>query len=106
MLLFHNDFTNVLYVLKVIQRRRDGSIPFDRSWAEYKIGFGNPDGEFWLGNDIISHLTTRSVHELRIDMLSSTRGSLYTKYDSFLIDDEGSQYKLTVGNVGMSTGML
>jgi len=33
----------------VIQRRQDGTANFYRNWLEYKKGFGNVTGEFWLG---------------------------------------------------------
>ena len=46
----------------VIQRRQDGSIDFDRTWTEYKHGFGSLTGEFWYGNDNI-HDLTRVFHE-------------------------------------------
>uniref|UniRef100_A0A3Q4N399 Fibrinogen-like protein 1 n=1 Tax=Neolamprologus brichardi TaxID=32507 RepID=A0A3Q4N399_NEOBR len=55
----------------VFQRRRDGKESFDRSWVEYKHGFGDlfsPAGEFWLGNEPLHHLTSQGNYDLRINM--------------------------------------
>ncbi|XP_038058748.1 ficolin-3-like [Patiria miniata] len=52
----------------VIQNRKDGSVNFTRSWAEYRDGFGDLTGEFWLGNEIVRQLTSEGTWELRFSL--------------------------------------
>jgi len=35
--------------MQVFQRRMNGTEDFYRNWQNYRDGFGNLDGEFWLG---------------------------------------------------------
>ena len=48
----------------VFQRRMNGEVDFYRNWTEYKNGFGDPNGEFWLGNEHLSILTAEGDHEI------------------------------------------
>ncbi|XP_078483393.1 microfibril-associated glycoprotein 4-like [Ciona intestinalis] len=40
----------------VFQRREDGSVNFYRNWKEYRTGFGEPDQEFWMGEENINEM--------------------------------------------------
>ena len=79
----------------VFQRRKDGSVDFYRDWADYKIGFGNVLGEFWLGLDYINDLTADGCHELRIDMSDFEHNTKYAKYECFKVGPESGKYVLT-----------
>ena len=67
-------FVSSAYDWIVLMNRFDGSLNFNRSWSEYKNGFGDIGrGEFWLGNEKIHRLTnTHGVaYTLRIDVRES-----------------------------------
>ena len=81
----------------VFQRRQDGSVDFYRNWTDYKNGFGNICGEFWLGLDNINRLTKNNDTKLRVDLEDFEGGKRYAKYSTFVVDDENENYKLTVG---------
>ncbi|XP_061386307.1 ficolin-2-like [Musca vetustissima] len=88
----------------VIQRREDGSCDFYRSWNEYKMGFGEVDGEFFIGLDKLFALTNyQGPQELLILMVNGTNEAKgYAKYASFKIANEEDNYKLI--RTGQYTG--
>ncbi|CAH1224584.1 ANGPT1 [Branchiostoma lanceolatum] len=67
----------------VIQRRQDGSVPFNKNWEEYKQGFGDKNGEYWLGNENIHLLTTQNNYTLRIDMMAWDSQTRFAEYSTF-----------------------
>ncbi|XP_033150723.1 fibroleukin-like [Drosophila busckii] len=50
----------------VIQRRVDGSVNFNRTWEEYRNGFGDLRGSFWLGLERLHQMIKYQPHELYI----------------------------------------
>ncbi|XP_042228703.1 angiopoietin-4-like isoform X2 [Homarus americanus] len=78
----------------VIQRREDGSVEFLREWMDYKYGFGNLAGEFWLGNENIHLLTNQHVSKLRIDMADFDQQNGHAIYSAFAIGSELEGYSL------------
>ncbi|XP_036396019.1 microfibril-associated glycoprotein 4-like [Megalops cyprinoides] len=80
----------------VIQRRMDGSVNFYRPWEQYKSGFGNAAGEYWLGLETMYLLNLRKKYELRVDMEDFEGGKVHAQYSSFSIDPESEGYTLHV----------
>nr|XP_006824888.1 PREDICTED: fibrinogen-like protein 1-like [Saccoglossus kowalevskii] len=88
----------------VIQRRQDGSVDFYRNWADYKVGFGNTDGEYWIGNDKIYRLTHQASYKLRIDLEKFDGNTSYAEYDTFWIENENNNYTLHLGQYSGTAG--
>lgn len=90
----------------VIQRRIDGTVDFFKKWEDYKHGFGNIEGEFWLGNEKIYQLTNQEDYMLRIEMEDWNGKFYHANYEHFKIGDENKKYMLHIhgyhGNAGDS----
>ena len=82
----------------VFQRRVDGSVDFYKNWDNYKNGFGNLSGEFWLGLDKIHRLSANGQNELRVDLETFENEAAYAVYKSFTVGNEREAYLLNVGS--------
>ena len=70
----------------------------NRSWAEFKVGFSDPSGNYWLGNDLLSQLTANYGYKLRIDLQQRDTGRwYYAEYSWFRVLSEADNYQLQVG---------
>ena len=92
----------------VINRRYNGKTDFNQNWAAYKNGFGEFDGEFWLGNEKIHTITKTGRWEARIEMRFNFIDR-YAAYSTFSVDSEDNNYKITVtgysGDAGNTLGV-
>ncbi|XP_073676359.1 microfibril-associated glycoprotein 4-like [Garra rufa] len=80
----------------VILRRKDGEVNFFRPWESYKWGFGNKEGEYWLGLEFLHQLTHRHQYKLRVDLEDFQGNKAYAVYTSFSVGSEADGYKLHV----------
>ncbi|KAL7740014.1 hypothetical protein ACLKA6_016861 [Drosophila palustris] len=89
----------------VILRRMDGSETFYRTWNTYKNGFGDLEGEFFLGLDKIHALTAASSQELLVVVEDFEGIEKFELYDKFAIGDESHKYALnTLGKASGTAG--
>ncbi|XP_041667737.1 angiopoietin-related protein 2-like [Cheilinus undulatus] len=88
----------------VIQRRQDGSVNFFRNWETYKQGFGNMDGEYWLGLDNIYWLTNQGTYKLLVTLEDWSGRKTFAEYASFRVEPESDFYKLRVGRYHGNAG--
>ena len=81
----------------VIQKRFDGSVDFYQFWANYKRGFGNLNGEFWLGLDKINRLTKEGKNRIRVELTDTEGNTDHADYDFFAVASERTKYRLSLG---------
>ncbi|XP_050722766.1 angiopoietin-2-like [Eriocheir sinensis] len=90
----------------IVQRRNSNvkNIDFNRGWYEYKVGFGDPAGEYWVGLENLYAWTNMRQYQLRIELMDYDGNCKYAVYKHFYLDDETQGYRLHVtgyvGNAG------
>ncbi|MEE6476642.1 hypothetical protein FKM82_011155 [Ascaphus truei] len=78
----------------IIQKRFDGSLDFHRTWKEYKQGFGDASGEYWLGNELVSQLTNIQRYILKIHLKDWEGNEAYSLYEHFYLANEAQKYRI------------
>ncbi|KAB1282288.1 Fibrinogen alpha chain [Camelus dromedarius] len=90
----------------LIQQRMDGSLNFNRTWQDYKRGFGSlndkGEGEFWLGNEYL-HLLTLKGSTLRVELEDWAGNTAYAEYH-LRVGSEAEGYALQVSSYEGTAG--
>ncbi|XP_036410154.1 angiopoietin-related protein 4 [Megalops cyprinoides] len=86
----------------IIQRRQDGSVDFDQLWQAYQNGFGNLNGEFWLGLEKIRSLTKDGDYVLQVQLSDWKEDTQSIRY-SFRLDGEENSYALHLKEASAGT---
>ncbi|XP_019647161.1 PREDICTED: uncharacterized protein LOC109487598 [Branchiostoma belcheri] len=88
----------------MIQRRQDGSVDFAKNWADYQQGFGNLDGEHWLGLSKQNQITGQKAYTLRVDLGDWEGQSRYATYDSFSVGGSSTEYQVSISGYAGDAG--
>uniref|UniRef100_A0A8D0CAB1 Fibrinogen C-terminal domain-containing protein n=1 Tax=Salvator merianae TaxID=96440 RepID=A0A8D0CAB1_SALMN len=76
----------------------NSTVDFDRTWQDYKYGFGSINDNYWLGNEYMHQLTTSPrPYTLRVKLVDLNAEIKWAEYDPFHIEDEASQYRIRLG---------
>ncbi|KAM8970632.1 fibrinogen alpha chain [Sarcophilus harrisii] len=90
----------------LIQQRSDGSLNFNRTWQDYKRGFGKVngkgEGEFWLGNEYL-HLLTQRQSVLRVELEDWDGNEVFAEYN-IQVGSEAEGYVLRISSYEGTAG--
>lgn len=65
--------------MQTLMHRFDGSLAFNRGFAEYKEGFGHPSGEVWMGEAALYPCVFRALSLIN-EFPRLARGAAYRKW--------------------------
>lgn len=72
-------------------------------WSSQQ-GFGNIDGEYWLGLENIYWLTNQANYKLMVTLEDWSGRKVFAEYASFRVESEADFYKLRVGRYHGNAG--
>ena len=77
-----------------LNRKETGNVVFFRNWTTYQDGFGDLDGNMWLGLDYIARLTAEEPVELHVYLEAFDGRWAYASYTDFQISNSSDNYRL------------
>ncbi|XP_061769696.1 fibrinogen alpha chain [Nerophis ophidion] len=91
----------------LVQQRESGGLNFNRTWDEYRRGFGGVDaqgrGEVWLGNQNLHLLTNQGENLLRVELQDEDGGVTSAEY-VVSVGPEEEGYRLSLSGYSGDAG--
>ena len=76
---------------------------FNRTWAEYEEGFGNPTAQYWIGLKQLHEVSQRNC-SVRFDLQDINGTWFFAQYSRFSVGDSSTNYTLTIGGYAGDRG--
>ena len=76
---------------------------FERLWDDYVAGFGDVDGNYWIGLEMMNQLTTAQPMRLQVDIEPYDIPPVTFNYQQFIVGDAASKYQLTISGYSSSS---
>ncbi|XP_027213146.2 ficolin-1 [Penaeus vannamei] len=80
------------------RQRQTPQVNFNRSWTEYRAGFGDVAGEFWLGNEMLHRITSSRKYSLRVEYTLTNQIEQFAEWEQFRLYDESNKYRMELGS--------
>ncbi|GCC26331.1 hypothetical protein chiPu_0004747 [Chiloscyllium punctatum] len=79
---------------------RQSEMTWNETWTAYKYGFGNIQGDHYIGNQYMYYLTSQKWYKARVVIDEEKNGwtqQSYAEYDIFRLGDESTHYRMQLG---------
>nr|XP_053638105.1 ryncolin-1-like [Cherax quadricarinatus] len=87
-----------MWTVFLARYRQITQVSFSKGWEDYKTGFGDPHGEYWLGNDNLHALTSGGRrYQLKVIATNLRGEQLSAVWETFSVADEANEYRVTMG---------
>ena len=82
-----------------IQSRQSNQVDFNRTWIEYRRGFGDVihQTNFWIGNENLYWLTNNYQCRLKIELTDWHNETRIGTYELFYVANQNHDYQLQIG---------
>ncbi|XP_069946206.1 angiopoietin-1 isoform X2 [Cherax quadricarinatus] len=87
-----------MWTVFLARYRQITQVSFSKGWEDYKTGFGDPHGEYWLGNNNLHALTSGGRrYQLKVIATNLRGEQLSAVWETFSVADEANEYRVIMG---------